>query len=209
MLLSCSNCGQDKPDTEYRFRKEKQRHVTKCRDCEREYQRQWYWANPEKGRAKAAKSMRKLRADPVKRGPHLEARRAYYHEKGKHSERAYYERLKATDPWGWRVRNMRRNINPEITIEWLRLLWDGQSGRCALTGRELDIRTAELDHIIPRSRNGSDDLENLRLLSPEANAAKGALTDAELIALCREILASTQIPELIGHAILEAERTAA
>lgn len=202
--VKCGACGQEKPADAFRFRKDKGRHNTKCRDCEREYQRQNYWSDPEKGRAKAAKSMKKLRADPEKRGPHLEQRRAYYHAKAKHTERAYYERMKAEDPWGWRVRNLRRNINPAITVEWLRSLWEAQEGRCALTGRPLDITTTEVDHIVPRSRNGSDELENLRLLSPEANAAKGGMTDAELIALCRDIL-DAQIPELIGRAILQAE----
>jgi 5-methylcytosine-specific restriction endonuclease McrA len=188
---------------DFRFRKSRQQYNAKCRECEAAYQRKHYAANIERGRAKAAKSLRKLLADPAKRGPHLEKRRAYYHTKAKHTERAYYERLRASDPWAWRVRNMRRNINPQITIEWLRLLWEAQGGRCALTDRELDIRTAELDHIVPRCKNGSDELENLRLLAPEANAAKGGMTDAELIQLCREVLAK-QIPELIGRAILQA-----
>jgi 5-methylcytosine-specific restriction endonuclease McrA len=204
--LSCVSCGHEKPTDGFRFRKDKQKHVSKCKECEKEYQRAWYWANPEKGRAKAAKSMKKLRADPEKRESILSKQRAYYHAKGKHTEKAYYERIKASDPWGWRVRNLRRNINPGITVEWLRALWQSQGGRCALSGREMDIRTAELDHIVPKSRNGSDGLENLRLVVPEANQAKGGMLDAEFLALCADVL--RQQPELIGRAILQSMRAA-
>lgn len=182
---------------------------TWCRACEREYQKEWYWKNPERGRKKAAASMARMRADPVRSLPHLEKRRAYYHAKGKYGERAYYERLKTENPWGWKVRNLRRNINPTITVEWLRMLWEAQQGLCGLTGRQLDIVTAELDHIVPRSRNGTDELENLRLVAPEANSAKGGMTDAEFVALCRDVLKNAQIPELIGRAILAAQQEAA
>lgn len=156
---------------------------------------------PEAKRLAVSKYMKELRKDPERLEAHNVKRRAYYHAKGKHGERAYYERIKATDPWGWRVRNLRRNISPEITVEWLRQLWDQQGGKCPLSGRDLDVRTAEMDHIVPRSRGGTNDLSNLRMLAPEANQAKGGMTDQEFIALCRDILAA-QIPELIGHAIL-------
>jgi 5-methylcytosine-specific restriction endonuclease McrA len=159
---------------------------------------------PEAKRIAVSKYMKELRSDPERLAAHNVKRRAYYHAKGKHGERAYYDRIRSTDPWGWRVRNLRRNINPEITLDWLRALWDRQDGKCPLSGRTLDIRTAEMDHITPRSRGGTDDLANLRLLSPEANQAKGGMTDDELIALCRDII-GTQIPELIGRAILAAE----
>lgn len=156
---------------------------------------------PEAKRIAVSKYMKELRADPERRAAHNEKRRAYYHAKAKHRERAYYDRIKAEDPWGWRARNLRRNINPEITVEWLRALWESQGGKCPLSGRALHIKTAEMDHIIPRSRGGSHDLSSLRLLSPEANQAKGGMTDDEFIALCGDIL-GTQIPELIGRAIL-------
>lgn len=200
-MRSCTKCGALRPLTEFRFNKSKGRPSAACKECERAYQREWYARNPEEGRAKAARSMRKMRADPTKHERLLEKQRAHYHEKGKHTERAYYARIRENDPWGWRVRNLRRNINPNITIEWLRSLWDAQRGRCALTGRDLDIRTAELDHIVPKSRGGTNELDNLRLTVSEANYAKGAMTDAEFLALCRDVIRESQIPELIGRAI--------
>lgn len=161
---------------------------------------------PEAKRTAVSKYMKELRADPERRAAHNEKRRAYYHAKAKHRERDYYDRIRSEDPWGWRVRNLRRNISKEITIEWLRALWESQGGQCPLSDRALNIKTAEMDHILPRSRGGSDELSNLRLLSPEANQAKGGMTDDEFIALCADVLRK-QFPELIGNAILEAENT--
>lgn len=203
-MRECSRCGISKPINEFRFRADRKKHVSRCLNCERDAQRANYWRDPESARAKSSKAMAQLRSDPDRRPEHLEKRRAYYHAKAKHSERAYYSRIKDQRPWEWRVRNLRRNINPDITVAWLQALWDSQGGRCALSGRDLDIRTAEVDHRVPRSRGGSDALENLRLLCPEANAAKGAMTDEELFRLCAEVLERrSQIPEIIGRALME------
>jgi 5-methylcytosine-specific restriction endonuclease McrA len=175
-----------------------------CRECEREYQRSRYAANPERGRDRAARSMRKLRSDPTRHASHLDKQRIYYHAKAKHREKEYHQAIKATQPWEWRARNLRRNINVGITVDWLRSKWDDQNGHCSLTGRELDIRTFHVDHIVPASRGGSDDLSNLRLLSPEANASKHGLKDEEFIALCADVVAKAQIPEMIARRIKQA-----
>ena len=62
---------------------------------------------------------------------------------------------------------------------------------CYLTGRKLDISqpsTYNFDHIIPFSRGGSCELDNLGLLCKEANRAKNNMTNEEFIELCKEIL---------------------
>ena len=70
----------------------------------------------------------------------------------------------------------------------LAALWKSQRGRCALTGRRLD-RTAQLDHRVAKARGGGDEITNLQWLCEEANLAKRALTDAEFIALCSDVMA--------------------
>ena len=66
-------------------------------------------------------------------------------------------------------------------------LWRRQRGCCAITGQRLD-RTAEMDHIVPRVRGGSDDIGNLRWVTRDVNRAKRDLMDADFFALCRAVV---------------------
>ena len=62
---------------------------------------------------------------------------------------------------------------------------------CALTGRPLKFNephTYEYDHIMPHSRGGDNSLSNLQILCPEANQAKGMMTDDEFKDLCKEVI---------------------
>lgn len=63
---------------------------------------------------------------------------------------------------------------------------------CYLTGEPIDLsnpRSYEFDHIIPRSRGGSNTFDNLEITTREANRLKGNLTLDELLTLCEKILA--------------------
>lgn len=62
---------------------------------------------------------------------------------------------------------------------------------CALTGRPLNFNephTYEYDHVMPHSRGGDNTIDNLQILCPEANQAKGMMTDPEFINLCKEVI---------------------
>lgn len=204
-MNACNKCKVEKVATDFRQRRGKP--ITICRKCERQAQREYYWKSPEKYRAKSANSMRKARSDPRKHEQILKKQRAYYHQRGKHRDKVYFEDMKVQEPWKWRARNLRRNISKEISELWLRERFDKQGGVCALSGRLMKVMTFHVDHILPKKVGGTDALENLRLVCPEANMAKSGLTDAELFSLCEDILA-TQIPEIIGRAILEARAAA-
>jgi 5-methylcytosine-specific restriction endonuclease McrA len=106
-------------------------------------------------------------------------------------KKAYYQRRKAQfSPIEWRADRFRYAYKAPVTVEWLEATWAKQDGRCAITGRPLDWETLELDHIVPRSRGGTNDLSNLRLACHEGNTLKRNWLDEELVALCREILAT-------------------
>jgi 5-methylcytosine-specific restriction endonuclease McrA len=67
----------------------------------------------------------------------------------------------------------------------------GENPICYLTGKSINLdhpETYNLDHIIPASRGGTNDLENLGICLKEANQAKGDLLLEELYDLCDSIL---------------------
>jgi len=67
----------------------------------------------------------------------------------------------------------------------------GDQFECALTGRPLKFnepQTYEYDHIHPLARGGENTMANLQILCPEANQAKGMMTDQEFKELCKEVI---------------------
>lgn len=95
--------------------------------------------------------------------------------------RAYYSRRFF---WG---RAMKLRGDDRASYLNLGHLWHRQRGCCALTGRKLD-RTAQLDHIVPKAKGGSDAMANLRWVCPEVNYAKRDLADTELLRLCSDVV---------------------
>lgn len=67
----------------------------------------------------------------------------------------------------------------------LRKLIEKQGYKCALTGVHLTPRTAELDHITPIKKGGSNEIENLQWVSRQVNRAKGSMLQSEFIEMCR------------------------
>lgn len=66
----------------------------------------------------------------------------------------------------------------------------GENPTCYLTGVPIDLQdplSYELDHIVPRSKGGTNTLDNLGLASKQANRAKGNMGLDEFIALCAAV----------------------
>ena len=67
----------------------------------------------------------------------------------------------------------------------------GETPKCYLTGQDIDIsqpRTYQFDHIIPRSRGGTNNLDNLAICTSQANQSKRDMTPDEFFNLCKIIL---------------------
>ena len=67
----------------------------------------------------------------------------------------------------------------------------GETPSCYLTGEALDyndIDSLSFDHIVPRSRGGSNKIENLGLSTKLANRMKSDMTVEELLDMCEKIL---------------------
>lgn len=80
-----------------------------------------------------------------------------------------------------------------VTAKMIMELIERQQFRCALSGRLLTPETASLDHMVPLSRGGMHDLSNLWIVDHQVNAAKGALTVDEFVAICREVAAHQKV----------------
>jgi 5-methylcytosine-specific restriction endonuclease McrA len=56
-----------------------------------------------------------------------------------------------------------------------------------LTGRSLD-RDSQIDHILPRAKNGTDAIENLQWVCSEVNLAKRDMNTEDFVGLCEDVL---------------------
>ena len=78
-----------------------------------------------------------------------------------------------------------RRTDIEVPIPYRKqkhVLFGRQEGRCGGCKVEFLFRIMEVDHVVPRSRGGSDHLENLQLLCPNCNRIKGDRDMAYLVA---------------------------
>lgn len=186
-LRRCSRCGEIRET--YRYW---------CRSCRAAAGRERYAANPERQREIKRESMRRFRADPEKRARANATKAERWAERYAPQQRRRLTDLKERHFFVWRARIASRYGN-SVTAAQLAHLWRDQRGLCALTGRRLD-RSAELDHIHPRSRAGGNDLVNLRWVCKEANQAKRDLTDEEFLTLCQSVA------EWLGRRLADALR---
>lgn len=67
----------------------------------------------------------------------------------------------------------------------------GDNPRCYISGEPIDIgdtRSWHLDHIIPKSRGGSNNLDNANVCLAKVNIAKGSMTNEEFIEMCKKVV---------------------
>ena len=84
------------------------------------------------------------------------------------------------------MKKVKKDYSCKEAIEHL----GGYQTRCYLTGRHINIKKDDfqLDHIIPVSRGGTNELSNMGITIPQVNQMKSDLTVDELLGLCKEIL---------------------
>ena len=71
----------------------------------------------------------------------------------------------------------------------LKMLIEKQYYKCSLTGDDISFEAdIDLDHIIPITRNGKNELSNVRWVTRQANRLKNNLTDGELREICLKII---------------------
>ena len=79
----------------------------------------------------------------------------------------------------------------------LKDILDQQHGICPYTGQQLVIgENASVDHILPRSRGGSNDPDNLQWVVTQVNLMKHKLNHEEFLALMQEIMTYIDQPSV-------------
>lgn len=139
--------------------------------------------SPEQVReAKRLHMARKRAADPEAVRVYQRNLHAKNRERNTEKIRLYYARR------FFRGRAMKLRGEDRATTLDLGRMWKRQRGLCALTSEKLTRQNAELDHILPKARGGTDCASNLRWVTRTVNFAKRDLTDTEFIALCGNVM---------------------
>lgn len=78
-------------------------------------------------------------------------------------------------------------------VKQLQELWENQKGLCALSGLPLIPGTnASIDHIVPKSKGGTNDISNLRWVLTSVNSGRHDLSDEEFINICKAIVSNNE-----------------
>ena len=111
---------------------------------------------------------------------------------------SYIEKNKQDNKFGfdkciyWKIKRFIRRVSMTDEIQTAKLLDKIKNNpRCYLTGKLInleDTKSWHLDHIVPVSRGGSNDVDNCAILTKNVNFAKHNLTNEEFIQLCKDVL---------------------
>lgn len=86
-----------------------------------------------------------------------------------------------TVKYGLSTRSKKYGVECNVTIEELiQLMYDNYGTPCKYCGKILKIDNMVVDHIIPISKNGSSNIENLQIICKTSNGVKGSLTEDNL-----------------------------
>lgn len=109
-------------------------------------------------------------------------------------------RLDEFSPFRWHLRNVKQRKKREcnLTLEYLKELWDDQSGRCPYTGWELkNMRTMDYNDQLPLTpdRASLDRIDsskgyikgNVQFVALIAQHAKHTFAETDLISFCKSV----------------------
>ena len=83
-----------------------------------------------------------------------------------------------------------RRIDVDVPVPYRQnkhILFGQQDGRCGGCKTEFPFKLFEVDHVIPRSRGGTNHPDNLQLLCSHCNRVKGDKDQAHLMARLKEM----------------------
>ncbi len=128
----------------------------------------------------------------------VSAKQASYHKRTWGPEKLQHSAFKRTKSVRsfltyLRSKAIQRGKGEVISADALELLWNAQSGKCALTGWDMTMElgrgpvptNCSLDRI---DSNRGYEVGNVQLVCRAANVAKSDLTQSDFIVLCRSVM---------------------
>ena len=179
----CKKCKKEKPLKNFGMHHSVKNARSSCKECECEYQNNYYVKNIEKMRRVNRESMARARVTTDGHARQRANAKKSWNNGGRERQQAYLDKLKKTDFFKWKA----RKSYVFLSAKQLKALWNKQQGLCALTGQPLGL-DPQLDHIVPKTRGGDSCYENSRWLCADANQAKRNLLDSEFLKLCQEVV---------------------
>ncbi len=92
-----------------------------------------------------------------------------------------------------RRRSKQSNLSHNIDSKYIKKLWNNQDGRCAFSGRRLYLprnKGTKTDASLDRKNSNIGYIKgNVQWVHKDVNIMKRCMTDAEFIAVCREVVA--------------------
>jgi len=190
--MKCSKCGREAEDGYKR--------CAHCRAYEREWQCKWRKANPEKAHEKDRKRREKHRdsynkasrewrkANPERVSELNRAWSLSHPDYFRNHIRKWRDEHPEAAKLQWHIRKARKNGNGgTFTAKELNELFELQEGFCFYCGEllysSLEDRQIHIDHKIPISRDGTNDILNIVLSCARCNLQKGTMTDEEFLQL--------------------------
>lgn len=177
----CKRCRKTKPITEFHYRSELLRHRVECKDCYRALKRARI--DPEDNRRRVREWQK---ANPEKRA--IQTKRNY------DNKRSDVSRWIASNLRTTRASCKKKGIPCEVTATDLMVLYNQFDGKCDLTKRIMVVGSRgqqrdslSIDRIEPAKGYV---LGNVRLVTYQANMARGMFSDDELYAFCEAVLAT-------------------
>ncbi len=144
---ACAKCGEPREKG------------ARCKPCRRKTLAAWYASNPQR---------------------QLDAKHRYQanHPERVAKQRSDYKSLRSTKLKEVLYLSRARTngvpaVNPWTEMDYWQLFHIAQAARCALCGRMNDDAPLTVDHIVPVSKGGSDDRDNIQLLCLSCNSRKG------------------------------------
>lgn len=179
----CTKCGITKPLNEYHKDKSRKEGISYyCKKCRCEQVRNHYRENTDRYKEYANKNREDIKEykrqwHQNNREDQLEQQRRYRQENREAlSELVRQWQKKNREKTRASCRNRRalkRNSKGTHTISDIRALYEGQNGKCWYCGVDVG-NDYHVDHFIPLSKGGSNDVGNLRIACPTCNLSKNA-----------------------------------